>query len=78
MKKIKADTDTMRIADVSSNVAEHFNDYVVIGRIKDGLVWRYSDRTFALGATARLNDRLAMDDRRAGEDARDEENDDRA
>jgi len=48
--------------DVSANVAEYFTDYIVIGRVKDGLVWRMSDRTFATGACSRVIEHIKNDD----------------
>ncbi len=68
----KHESDSKRIRDVSAHMSEFFDDYVVIGRIRDGLVWRFSDRTFALGAAGRLADRLTMDDLIAIEESRDE------
>lgn len=65
----KDDRDLIR--DVSAHVSEHFLDYVVIGRVKDGLVWRFSDRTFAMGASSRLRERLDQDDRIATDELHD-------
>ena len=56
------------MGNLASHVAEFFPDYVVIGRVRDGLVWRFSDRTFAMGAIKRLAERLANDDRLALEE----------
>lgn len=54
------DNELMR--DVAANVAEHFTDYIVIGRVKDGLVWRQSDRTFTVGACTRVIEHIKNDD----------------
>lgn len=59
----KTNKDNVRIADIAAKLSEHFTDYVVIARVKDGLVWRFSDRTFAIGSVERLKDRLTIDDR---------------
>lgn len=48
--------------DVAAKFSEEFIDYVVIGRVSEGLVWRYSDRSFALGAMHRLGTRLGTED----------------
>ncbi len=52
-----------RLRDISAKLSEHFTDYVVVARIKDGLVWRFSDRTFAMGAADRIKDQLIIADR---------------
>lgn len=72
---MKQDRETNVMKNIASQLEEHFIDYVVIGRIKDGLVWRYSDRTFAMGSTTRLQDRLATDDRLIVEEILDNDND---
>ena len=56
------DPQVMKIKNISAKLSEHFSDYVVVGRVKDGLVWRYSDRSFAIGALARLEQRIRMED----------------
>lgn len=61
-RKHKSRNDNELMRDVAAGVAEHFEDYVVIGRIKDGIVWRMSDRTFALGACQRAIDKIKQDD----------------
>lgn len=66
IKFAEADSETM--GNLASHVAEFFPDYVVIGRVRDGLVWRFSDRTFAMGAIKRLAERLDSDDRMALEE----------
>lgn len=65
-------TEKELLGNTSAYISEFFTDYVVIGRVKDGLVWRYSDRTFAQGAIKRLADRLDTDDRIAVEGMNDE------
>lgn len=43
-------------------LGEHFTDYVVIVKEPRGLVWKMSDRTFALGAVSRLQIRLETEE----------------
>lgn len=52
-----------KMRDMAAKVGEHFSDYLIIVRVKDGLNWRMSDRTFALGALNRLSVRLSEEDR---------------
>ena len=51
-----------RIRDLAAQVGEHFSDFILVVRIKDGLNWRMSDRTFAIGACKRLMTRLQTED----------------
>lgn len=64
----KSNRESARVADIAAKMSEHFTDYVIIGRVKDGLVWRYSDRSFAMGAAARLQHRLNLDDHIAAQE----------
>lgn len=48
--------------DTAAKLSEHFSDYLIIVRKPDGLEWRMSDRTFALGASQRLQLRLSTED----------------
>lgn len=51
-----------KFKDLVSQIGEHFSDFVLIVCKDNGLNWRMSDRTFALGACLRLNTRLQMED----------------
>jgi len=72
--KEKIDRETIRLGNLASLVAEHFSDYVIVARIKDGLLWRYSDRTFAIGCIDRLKENLLIDEHRSIEEKKDNDN----
>lgn len=59
---------------ITAQAGEQFSDYVLIGRTPDGLVWSFSDRTFALGATMRIQGALHVDDQMGVEEMRDRDN----
>lgn len=60
--KCQEEREVSRMKDLTSQLSEHFGDYVVIARVKDGLIWSFSDRTFAIGAASRFHGHLTMDD----------------
>lgn len=47
-----------RLKDLAALVSENFNDYVLIVRVPNGLNWKFSDNTFALGACERLRNTI--------------------
>ena len=51
-----------RIADIAAKAGEHFADYIIVVRVKDGLLWRKSDDTFAIGALDRVAGFLRRND----------------
>lgn len=51
-----------KMRDAAAVLGEHFSDFILVVRVKDGLNWRMSDRTFALGACKRLMKRLDTED----------------
>jgi len=55
-----------RILNLSSELGEHFKDYLIVVRVKDGLMFRMSDRSWALGAMRFIMDEMenGMDDMR--------------
>lgn len=61
-KKKKGDPAEERFRDFASLVGEHFSDYLIVGRIQDGLRWKYSDKTFATGVCRRMGKILEAGD----------------
>lgn len=59
MSEIK---DYEKMRDIAAELSEHFTDYMIVVRVKNGLEWRYSDRTFALGICQRLANTLIAED----------------
>lgn len=46
------------IRELGSQVGEHFPDYLLIARVKDGMIWRFSDPTYAYGAAMMFSSRV--------------------
>lgn len=61
------------LAHLKACAGEHFADYVILVRTRDGLCWRYNDRTWAKAACERLVNRIDSDDRLHAEDQWDPE-----
>jgi hypothetical protein len=59
----QADIDQARLDRLSALAGEHFADYLVLVRVGDGVIWRRSDDTWALGAAKRFDACKDEDDR---------------
>ena len=62
MERRKVRTQNERMLDIASELGEQFSDYVVIGRIRGGVVWGCSDRSFAIGAMARIIEQIRIEE----------------
>lgn len=60
-----SDKEIEEIRNIAAKIGERFPDYVILLRTQDGLSWKYSDQTWAMGAAERfkqaVNDQAMID-----------------
>lgn len=70
MKESETSTSN-KVERLCANIGERFIDYLLIVRDHDNVVWRASDRTWAIGACDRYVDAALEDDRMGTEEHKD-------
>jgi len=68
MKDEKKDPDFIRLGDLGAMIAVHYPDFLLMVRTKQGgLAWKFTDPTWALGASVRVPDIVVMSTEQATE-----------
>lgn len=52
-----------KFKEITAKCGEYFNDYMILARSGDLMLWRASDDTWAFGASSRFNDHIINKDR---------------
>lgn len=47
------DADVSRLRKIAAQVGEHFGDFLIVARCRDGMIWKHSDPTWGVGAAER-------------------------
>lgn len=56
--------DFVRLNNCAAKTGELFCDYLIVTKSASGMIWRFSDRTWAVGACNRLGNLLLDEDSR--------------
>jgi hypothetical protein len=64
-KRVQSLTEDERLSNMCANAGEHFGDYLIVVRVKGGMIWQSSDDTWSMGAMQRYMTRKVTENQRS-------------